>query len=85
MKRTVRFTYAQSAAMFVLLVALALLGFHDIELFFFTSLLVFLIITELTTLSAITPRWRKRLRWFVAVGLVGLAYLVGRHAIVVIQ
>jgi hypothetical protein len=60
-------------------VALALLDALSLELFFVCSLLVLLVATELTEPLAVTPRWRRRIRWAILVGLAGFGYLVVRR------
>ena len=71
-----RFVHAQTAWMLAAVVALSLLGALDLELFFVVSLVGFLIVVDLTAPVNVTPRWRRRLRWIVLVGLVGFAYVV---------
>ena len=61
------------------IVALALLGSLSIELFFVVSLIGFLIVIELTAPFGVTPRWRARLKWLVALGLLGFGYIVIRR------
>lgn len=55
---------------------LALLGSLTYEVFFLASLIGFLVIVELTALVHVTPKWRKRLKWFILAGLSAFAYLV---------
>jgi len=56
--------------------ALALLGALSLELVFVIGLIGFLIVVELTAPFAITPRWRRRLKWVIGVGLVVFSYIV---------
>ncbi len=58
---------------------LALLGALSYELVFVCSLIGFLVITELTAPFNVTPTWRRRLRWLIAVGLVVFAIIVVRR------
>ncbi|OAQ54158.1 hypothetical protein HTG_01095 [Natrinema mahii] len=58
---------------------LALLGALSYELVFVCSLIGFLVVTELTAPFNVTPTWRRRLRWLIAVGLVGFAIIVVRR------
>lgn len=58
------------------ILALSLLGALSLELVFVVSLIGFLIIVELTAPFAVTPRWRRRLRWIIAVGLFVFGYIV---------
>lgn len=60
-------------------VALALLGSLSLELFFVVSLIGFLVVIELTAPFSVTPRWRSRLKWIVALGLVAFTYVVVRR------
>ncbi|WP_435349115.1 hypothetical protein [Haloarchaeobius sp. HRN-SO-5] len=58
---------------------LSLLGALEYELFFVCSLIGVLVVTELTAAVNVTPVWRKRLRWLIAVGLLVFAYVVVRR------
>jgi hypothetical protein len=58
---------------------LSLLQALTLELFFVLSLIGFLIVVELTAPFALTPQWRKRLRWLILVGLLGFGYIVIRR------
>ena len=55
---------------------LVLLDSLTLELFFVVSLIGFLVITELTAPFNVTPRWRRRLKWLIALGLAGFGYIV---------
>jgi len=77
--RRQRFVVGQVAWMSATIVALALLGSLSIELFFVVSLIGFLIVIELTAPFGVTPRWRARLKWLVALGLLGFGYIVIRR------
>jgi len=59
--------------------ALALLGALEAALFFVVSLIGFLVVTELTAPFNVTPRWRSRLKWLIAVGLAVFGYVVVRR------
>lgn len=76
MYRRARFVRANVAWLSGALLALVLLEAYSHELFFVVSLIGFLVVTELTAPFAITPAWRRRLRWIILVGLVGFAYVV---------
>lgn len=65
--------------MLATMLLLALLGAFSLELFFVVSLIGFLVVTELTAPFAVQPRWRRRLKWFILLGLVGFAYIVIRR------
>ena len=58
---------------------LVLLGSLSLELFFVVSLIGFLVVTELTAPFAVTPAWRRRLKWLIALGLAGFGYVVVRR------
>lgn len=66
-------------------VALAALDSLSLELFFVLSLLGFLIVTELTAPVRVTPTWRRRLRWFVALGLAAFGYVVVRRVLAILN
>ena len=74
-----RFVHGQLAWMVATIVVLTLLGSLSYELVFVLSLIGFLIVTELTAPFNITPDWRRRLRWLIAVGLLGFAVIVIRR------
>lgn len=76
-----QFIYAQIAWMVGAVLVLVLLEALSYELFFVLSLLGFLIVTELTAPIAITPVWRRRLRWIILLGLLGFTYVVTRRII----
>lgn len=63
---------------------LALLGALSLELFFVVSLIGFLVVVELTAPFAVTPRWRARLKWLIAFGLVGFGYIVLKRVLEVL-
>lgn len=62
--------------MFTTVVLLAIVGSLSLELVFVVSLIGFLIVVELTAPLSITPRWRGRLRWLIAAGLVVFSLIV---------
>lgn len=66
------------------LLALALLDAVTYELFFVVSLIGFLVVTELTAPFQVTPAWRRRLRWIIAVGLVVFAYIVVKRILAIL-
>lgn len=65
--------------MLAVITILALLGSIELELFFVLSLIGFLIVVELTAPIAVKPRWRRRLPWLIAVGLVIFGVIVIRR------
>jgi len=46
---------------------------------FVCSLLGLLVTTELTGPVAVTPRWRRRIRWLILLGLAIFGYIVLRR------
>ncbi|WP_231186649.1 hypothetical protein [Haladaptatus sp. DYF46] len=78
-QRRQRFIHAQLAWMLASLLVLAALGFLTLELFFVLSLIGLLVIVELTAPFNVTPRWRRRLRWLIALGLVVFGVIVVRR------
>jgi hypothetical protein len=56
-----------------------------LEIFFVYSLLGFLALIDVTEPVNLTPRWRYRLRWVVAVGLAGFGYIVIRESLRVLD
>ncbi|OIB55770.1 hypothetical protein [Natrialba sp. SSL1] len=74
-----QFIRGQVAWMLAVVLSLTLLGSFSYELFFVLSLIGLLIVTELTAPFAVTPDWRRRLRWVILVGLVGFGVIVIRR------
>lgn len=74
--RRLRFVHAQAAWLLAALLALTLLEALSLELFFVVSLVGFLVVIQLTAPFNVTPRWRRRLTWFIAVGLAVFGYIV---------
>lgn len=74
-----RFVYAQLAWMLAAALVLVLLDSLSYELFFVVSLIGFLVVTELTAPIRVTPLWRRRLKWVIAVGLGVFGYVVVRR------
>ena len=75
-RRRNQLVYGHLAWMLGTIVGLAVLGSLTYELFFVVSLIGFLIVVELTAPFNVTPRWRRRLRWIVLLGLVVFGYVV---------
>jgi len=61
------------------LLVLSLLGSLSPELFFVISLIGFLVVIELTAPFAVTPTWRRRLKWVIGIGLLVFSYIVIRR------
>ena len=78
-RRRQRFVHAQLAWMLATVLALSLLESLSYELFFVVSLIGFLVVVELTAPVAVSPRWRRRLSWLIAAGLLVFAYIVVRR------
>jgi hypothetical protein len=74
-----RFLVAHLAWMVATLFVLVVLESFSYELFFVVSLIGLLVVTELTMPFRVTPRWQRRLRWLVLLGLVGFGYVVVRR------
>ncbi|ODR82131.1 hypothetical protein BG842_20910 [Haladaptatus sp. W1] len=66
------------------ILALAALGSLTLELFFVLSLIGLLVIVELTAPFNVTPRWRRRLKWFIALGLVVFGIIVVRRILAIL-
>ena len=70
--------------MLAALLALTLLGALSLELFFVVSLIGFLVVVELTAPFEVTPEWRSRLKWLIAIGLVVFGYIVVRRILAIL-
>jgi hypothetical protein len=79
-----QFVQGQVAWMVATVVVLAVVGSLSLELFFVLSLIGFLVVVELTAAVAVTPAWRRRLVWLVALGLLGFGYVVVRRVLEVL-
>lgn len=77
--RRERFVRSQVAWMLAAALVLALLDTLTYELFFVVSLIGFLVIVELTAPFAVTPQWRRRLKWLIGLGLLVFGYIVVRR------
>lgn len=75
-----QFVYTQTAVMLAAILGLAALGVLTLELFFVVSFLGFLVVTEFTAPVAISPAWRRRLRWVAVLGFVALMVVVAGRA-----
>lgn len=65
--------------MLATVVSFTLLDSLTYELFFVVSLIGFLIMIELTAPFNVTPQWRARLKWIIALGLIIFGYIVIRR------
>ncbi|MDX1744312.1 MAG: hypothetical protein R3324_00100 [Halobacteriales archaeon] len=78
-RRRERFVGATMAWLLGAIVVLVLLDSLTAELFFVVSLIGVLVVIELTAPVAVTPPWRRRLRWIVLVGLAVFGFIVIRR------
>ena len=83
-RRRQQFVHAQAAWMLGTLVVLAALGALSLGLFFVSSLIGLLVVVELTAAVDVTPTWRRRLKWLIALGLLGFAYVVVRRILAIL-
>ncbi|WP_246988324.1 hypothetical protein [Halorientalis marina] len=83
-RRRQRFIHAQLAWMLAAVLVLSLLSSLTLELFFVVSLIGFLVIVELTAPFNITPAWRRRLKWLIAIGLVVFGAIVIRRILAIL-
>jgi hypothetical protein len=82
--RRQRFVFGQLAWMVATVIALSLLEALSLELFFVLSLIGFLVVIELSAPFTVTPRWRRRLKWLVALGLLGFAFIVIKRILAIL-
>lgn len=80
-RRRQRFVHAQIAVMLAVVLALAALGRLTLEVFFIASLVGFLGLVELTAPVNVTPAWRRRIRWFLVLGMLGFGVIVVRRIV----
>jgi hypothetical protein len=78
-QQRLRFMHATVAWALSVVLVLALLDALSYELVFVTSLIGFLVITELTAPFAISPAWRRRLLYVIGGGLIVFSYIVIRR------
>lgn len=74
----------QTAWILTSVLALTLLEAFSYELFFVLSLIGFLVVVELTAPFRVTPQWRARLKWLIAVGLAVFGYIVVRRILAIL-
>lgn len=82
--RRQRFVFGQVAGMLLVTGGLTALDALSYELFFVCSLLVFLVMLEVTAPFNVTPEWRRRLRWLALLGLGVFGYIVVRRILALI-
>lgn len=83
-RRRQQFIVGHVGWMLAAILGLALLDSVSLELVFVLSLIGFLVVIELTAPFNVTPRWRARLRWLVALGLLVFAYVVVRRILAIL-
>jgi len=83
-RRRQQFVAGQVIWLLATIVALSVLGALSLELFFVVSLIGFLVVIELTAPFAVTPPWRRRLRWLVLLGLLVFGYVVVRRILAIL-
>lgn len=79
-----RFVHATVAWLLGCALLLTLLDALSYELFFVLGLIGFLIVTELTAPFTVTPTWRRRLKWLIALGLVVFGVIVVRRILAIL-
>ena len=83
-RRRRRFITGTLAWQLAAALVLVLLDALTLELFFVVALIGFLVVTELTAPFRVTPRWRRRLRWLIAGGLLVFAYVVVKRILAIL-
>ena len=83
-RRRQQFVHAQAAWMFATLLLLAVLGALSLELYFVLSLIGLLVVVELTAPFNVTPRWRSRLKWLIALGVLVFVAVVVRRILLIL-
>lgn len=83
-RRRERFVTGQLAWLLGTVLVLVLLESLTLELFFVVSLIGFLVVVELTAPFTVTPAWRARLKWLIALGLIGFAYIVVKRILAIL-
>lgn len=83
-RRRWQFIHGQLAWMLGVILILAVVGSLELELFFVLSLIGFLVVVELTAPIAVTPAWRRRLPWLIALGLLVFGVIVIRRILAIL-
>ena len=68
------------ASLFILVAT----GWLTYELFFVISLIGVLIVVEFTSPVSVRPRWRKRVRWIILIGIAGFLVVLARRTVAVL-
>lgn len=82
--RRQRFVRATVAWMLAAALLLSVLDSLTYELFFVVSLIGFLVVTELTAPFSVTPTWRSRIKWIIAIGLLVFGYVVVQRILAIL-
>jgi hypothetical protein len=82
--RRARFVHAHLAWMLAAVLVLVLLDALSLELVFVVSLIGLLVVVELTAPFNVTPQWRARLKWLIALGLAVFGYIVVRRILAIL-
>jgi hypothetical protein len=83
--RRQKFVNGQIALMLGTVLVLSALGLLSLELFVVASLVGLMLLTLATAPVNLVPRWRARLKWPIAFGLLVFVYLVVREILSVVQ
>lgn len=83
-QRRSRFLYGLTAWISLSIFILTLLEAVTLELVFVISFIGFLVATELTAPFTITPRWRRRLKWVILIGLITFGAIVIRRILAIL-
>ena len=83
-RRRQRFIHGQVAWMLVSILVLAALQSLSLELFFVLSFIGLLVLIELTAPFNVTPTWRRRLKWFILIGLIVFTIIVVRRILAIL-
>jgi len=78
-ERHLQFTYLVVGGMLLGIDALIWIDQLTLEHFVVVSFIFLLVATEYTASRIVTVRWRKRLRWIVALGLILFAYVCAQR------
>jgi len=68
------------ASLFILVAT----GWLTYELFFVISRIGVLIVVEFTSPVSVRPRWRKRVRWIILIGIAGFLVVLARRTVAVL-
>lgn len=82
--RRERFIHATIAWALGSVLVLTLLDALSYELVFVVSLIGLLVVIELTAPFTVTPAWRSRLKWLIALGLAVFGYIVVRRILAIL-